>query len=1030
MGVGLRPRRRTILVGLVGVGGLLLSARPVFAGGGPETTLVVVDPRDADSLYLANYYVAARQIPATNVVYLAQSSANYSTFVNAELEAVLGELANRGLDGRAAYVVLATGLLFRVPASGYVTDADACTGITKFSLSSVYTHAFLANAILGGSAGNDYGLTSAEPNQYFSVTDSGVAFDGGTRWWNGNPSGFVGAPKYFIGAMLGYTGLRGNTPGEIVTMIDRSVAADGSRPGGTFYYMETTDSARSDPRDGFFDDAVTSITALGGQAVHWYAVLPTGQHDCLGIMTGWASPAIATTNMTLLNGAFCDHLTSWAATFDKSAQTKVSAWIAKGASGSHGTVEEPCAVAAKFPHPRMHVYYYQGLSLGESVFRSLEAMPFQGLVYGDPLTQPFAYLPTVDVPGAPSGTVSGVLTLSPDATTPAPTATIAKLELFIDGEPWGTREPGESFVLDTADLPDGQHEFRIVAYDDSPVASQGRWVRLLRTDNRGQSVTLDVTPPAGDLSTEFALAVSAGGGPVVEVRVLQNGRVVAATANATDTLPLSGTMLGAGPVSLIAEAEFDDGSLAYSDVATVGIDLGGACCLIDGACRPLPETACTQHCGAVFVGEGTSCNPGPCSACGTGDFTTDGSVDLVDFGFVQECFSGDGVPPPDDPPGRQADCLCAFDTDSDNDVDLSDHQAFVEQLTGPCLQAPNTAPIAFGYTNWLRGHEPSIVELPATDADGDQISYTIVSPPAQGSASLHGAAVILRPGSLATGLDSCEFEVYDGLAASLPATVWLRYPDPPPSVSVQVGVVGAPSIAATFTPPDVNGRVGRLAPFSAWFANDGSTLTLNAPAMQWVSPFARWVVDGSVKPLSQTQTTAPLDHNVIAVATYRARRPLAVRANRPSVSITQPPPWDDNGQGSGITPYDRVYTVDATNVLLIAPSSSGGYPLRYWKLDGVSKTPGTTFLTVPAMDDQHLAVAVYANIPGDFEDDGDMDSQDFAAFQTCFSGDFGEPGFVPPSPECLAAFDLEAPADGDVDLADLAVAVDNLTGPF
>ena len=58
-----------------------------------------------------------------------------------------------------------------------------------------------------------------------------------------------------------------STVGDIIDLIDRSVAVDGTRPAGTFYFMETTDSARSDPRDGLFDGAVTAIQALGGDAV-------------------------------------------------------------------------------------------------------------------------------------------------------------------------------------------------------------------------------------------------------------------------------------------------------------------------------------------------------------------------------------------------------------------------------------------------------------------------------------------------------------------------------------------------------------------------------------------------------------------------------------------------------------------------------------------------------------------------------------------------------------------------------------------
>src|SRR5690606_33177530 len=132
-----------------------------------------------------------------------------------------------------------------------------------------------------------------------------------------------------------------------------------------------------------------AITSRGGTASTLSGVLPENHNDCLGIVTGWADPDIDGAPMTLLPGAFADHLTSWAATFDINNQTKISAWIRRGASGSAGTVEEPCNYPGKFPHANLHAFYFQGLSLGEAYFRSLGHLPFQGLFIGDPLTRPF-----------------------------------------------------------------------------------------------------------------------------------------------------------------------------------------------------------------------------------------------------------------------------------------------------------------------------------------------------------------------------------------------------------------------------------------------------------------------------------------------------------------------------------------------------------------------------------------------------------------------------------------------------------------
>ena len=537
------------------------AAAPAWAGGTPEDVLLIVDPARTDAMYVANYYVNARDIPGVNVLYMAPTASNYPTFVAENLEGFYGTLENRGIRDHIHYVVMPPANSFYISAPGLV--GDGCSPVNRFSLTGAYTLANLSASILAGT------MNTTKANRYYGLDNTPYGFDATVRWRDGVP-GDQGQ-RYFIGAYLGYTGERGNTVAEILDMIDRSVAVDATFPAGTFYYMETTDTARSGPRDGYYPAAVAAITALGGNAEHLYDVLPTGRHDCLGIMTGWAAPDIDGTDMTILPGAFCDHLTSFAGKFDTSSQTKMSRWIAKGAGGSWGEVEEPCNYAGKFPHARMHVYYFQGLSLGEAAFRSVGYMPFQGLLYGDPLTRPFAYLPDVQVPDAPTGTVSGTLLLTPQAAPTYPGAQIDHLILLIDGVLYSSIFPGEQFQVDTTHLGDGWHELRVLAYDDTVQRFTGRWIGAMTTDNRGRSVTLDVTPTTGDWTTAFAIDMAAVGSYVAEIRLLHNGRVVAAADGASASLDVYGLSLGAGPVPVQAEALLTNGERVRS--APVNLDI-------------------------------------------------------------------------------------------------------------------------------------------------------------------------------------------------------------------------------------------------------------------------------------------------------------------------------------------------------------------------------------------------------------------------------------------------------------------------
>lgn len=90
-------------------------------------------------------------------------------------------------------------------------------------------------------------------------------------------------------------------------------------------------------------------------------------------------------------GALADHLTSTGGVLDGSSpQMSALAWIAAGATASHGTVSEPCARPEKFPHPQVLLLsYLHGSTAIEAYWRSV-ACPQQSVFIGEPLAAPFA----------------------------------------------------------------------------------------------------------------------------------------------------------------------------------------------------------------------------------------------------------------------------------------------------------------------------------------------------------------------------------------------------------------------------------------------------------------------------------------------------------------------------------------------------------------------------------------------------------------------------------------------------------------
>ncbi len=64
-------------------------------------------------------------------------------------------------------------------------------------------------------------------------------------------------------------------------------------------------------------------------------------------------------------------------------------WLKAGATGSYGTVVEPCAYTQKFPDPTILIpQYFAGATLIEAYWKSV-LWPAEGLFIGEPLARPF-----------------------------------------------------------------------------------------------------------------------------------------------------------------------------------------------------------------------------------------------------------------------------------------------------------------------------------------------------------------------------------------------------------------------------------------------------------------------------------------------------------------------------------------------------------------------------------------------------------------------------------------------------------------
>jgi uncharacterized protein (TIGR03790 family) len=341
---------------------------------------VLINDDDPLSVAVAEHYVAARSIPAANVVHLHLPSSTSNAMTDADFEPLKAEV-----DAALGPDVQALAITWTKP---YAVD--------NMSVTSAFALGYCAI----GDTCNDPNAQGQTPNPYTSKPDSTLPF---------TELGF--RPAMTIPA---------TTFDEAKAIIDRGVASDATWPMGTAYLMNTSDQTRSarcilNPSYGWTNECATFLeswdTTLSGiDALVVDADSITGKTDVLFYVQGLASVPDLDTN-TYLPGAVADHLTSYGGQIPTSGQMSAFEFLRAGATGSYGTVVEPCAYQQKFPNPAVLVpAYFGGATLVEAYWKSV-LWPAEGIFIGEPLARPFG-------PGFRSSFSNGALTITTTAMVP------------------------------------------------------------------------------------------------------------------------------------------------------------------------------------------------------------------------------------------------------------------------------------------------------------------------------------------------------------------------------------------------------------------------------------------------------------------------------------------------------------------------------------------------------------------------------------------------------------------------------------
>ncbi|MEE9342532.1 MAG: TIGR03790 family protein, partial [Gammaproteobacteria bacterium] len=303
---------------------------------------VIINNRDPLSIKVGRYYQKQRNIPEKNIVTIEINPAN--TLLTPQEFSRVFTTVNQKLGANVQAIALTW-------AAPYKVNCMSITSAFAFG----YNPAFCSSKL----------CANTQPSRYYASESLSPYSDYKMR-----PVMSLAATDFSLAKQL----------------IDRGKASDASNPPGTAYLVSTEDRARN-VRSVFYnriENQLSDTTKIN--VIHTHAI--KNKTDVLFYFTGLKNvPYIDT--LTFTPGAVADHLTSTGGRLTTSGQMSALRWLEAGATGSYGTVIEPCNLLSKFPNPLLLMdNYLYGMTLIEAYWKSVQ-QPGEGIFIGDPLAAPF-----------------------------------------------------------------------------------------------------------------------------------------------------------------------------------------------------------------------------------------------------------------------------------------------------------------------------------------------------------------------------------------------------------------------------------------------------------------------------------------------------------------------------------------------------------------------------------------------------------------------------------------------------------------
>ena len=420
------------------------------------------------------------------------------------------------------------------------------------------------------------GLEKNIPNQPFTFALT-RGFKNHRRWAvNGMVNTEDGqGNSFFLSTVLAVTRNFGTTEQEALDQLQASIEADESNPTGTFYFSSGV-GVRNATRRAQIKPVVKTLKSMGKKAVVLKSDLPEDASDVCGLLTGTSQFDFAASQSKIVPGAICEHLTSYGGRLAVPGQTKLSELIRHGAAGSSGTVTEPHAIASKFPHAMIQVHYARGCSLAESFYQSV-AGPFQLLIVGDALCQPYAVRPKISVDGiAPMEEVSKKVRLNFNVSESK--VPVSGVEMYVDGVLFYRDHELNALDFNTGLLSDGFHEIRAVVTANDFIESNGHQIIPFMVTNTDKSMQVRCDKETWNESEDVIIEVTSNFGDTIDL--VQNMRPVVPTQEMKDDkrplrFKIPARVLGRGPVKVQAVVTDKESQYAMNS-APIYLDIEGA----------------------------------------------------------------------------------------------------------------------------------------------------------------------------------------------------------------------------------------------------------------------------------------------------------------------------------------------------------------------------------------------------------------------------------------------------------------------